>query len=139
MALIGDIIGLIGGRRDERNALRANTAEDARQEAEMRRRAGGRAALMRGILNANGYGDTMTDEQIFNMLLHTQRRGTKQMSSVLPGIADIGQRFEDTLIRGSAAIAAPGAPTGGVTASSAAPAFDYNELLRRLQSSPPPR
>lgn len=155
MSLIGDVIGLIGNRRDERNTLRANTAEDARQEAEMRRRAGGRAALMRGILDANGYGGTMTDAQIFDTLLHTARRGTKPMSSVLPGIANIGQNLEDTLIRGSAAIAAPGAPAavsagasaaaaagagaGGTVASTAAPTVDYYALLRTLQNSPPPR
>lgn len=59
------------GKRKERNATNAETA---RIEQERIGNAKGKAALMRGILNANGYGNLMTDEQILQYVMRTPER-----------------------------------------------------------------
>jgi hypothetical protein len=130
---VGSLIGSIGHRRDVSNVNRANTAEDARQEAEMRRRAQGRAALMRGILNANGYGETMTDDQIFDSLMRTPRRGAAVTPSLLTSVGSGIGHAGDLLVAGSS----DANPTP--TASPAAPAASFYDLLRLLEGENSPR
>lgn len=129
----GSIISGIGHRRDVTNTNRANTAEDARQEAEMRRRAGGRAALMRGILDANGYGGTMSDDQIFDSLMRTPRRGANVNPSILSTVGNSISSGADMVIAGQAN-REPAAP-----APTAAPAASFYDLLRLLEGPNSPR
>ena len=98
----GKLLSGIGGRRTANATIQADRAEDMRQEAEARARAKGRSALMRGILNANGYGGTMTDEQIEAMLLRTGRRGTARAPSVLGAIGGGASTIGDLMLTGSA-------------------------------------
>lgn len=59
------------GKNKER---KATNQETARIEEERIGNAKGKAALMRGILNANGYGNLMTDEQILQYVMKTPER-----------------------------------------------------------------
>jgi hypothetical protein len=127
----GKLLGGLGGRREAGESRRQNMAEDARQEAEMRRRAGGRAALMRGILNANGYGSTMTDEQIFDTLLRTPRRGSNVVPSLLSGVGSGLAGAGTSLIAGSANLEDEISP---ITASST-----FWDLLRGIEGPNGPR
>lgn len=80
--LIGSILG-IAGKNKARNE---QTAEYQREQAALDAKAKGKAALVRGILNANGYGNAMTDDQIFQYV-----RQTLEKPNVAGGLtSDIG-------------------------------------------------
>ena len=78
---VGPVTSLIGGifQGIGRNRQRGETRnEDSRLEDEARRRARGKAALLRGVMDANGYGHMMTDEQILDLLMRTDRRNNTE-------------------------------------------------------------
>lgn len=68
------LIGSILKNKGKQKERQASQEEAKRLEQEAISRAKGKAALMRGILNANGYGNIMTDDQIFQYVLQSQQR-----------------------------------------------------------------
>ena len=78
---LGPLLGVVGGifQGIGRNKNRqAGGREDTRLEDETRKRARAKAVLMRGILNASGYGGMITDEQMVDLLTRTERRGNTE-------------------------------------------------------------
>lgn len=98
----GKLFGLFGHRREANAVNQTNRAEDLRLDAEQRRRAEARAALMRGIMDSSGFGGTMTDDQMVNMFVGTNRRGTVPVPSVWSGLGDAATGVGQSLVMGSA-------------------------------------
>lgn len=68
------LLGSILKNKGKQKERQASMDEAKRLEQESINRAKGKAQLMRGILNANGYGSIMTDDQIFQYVLQSQQR-----------------------------------------------------------------
>lgn len=114
----GALLRGLGGRREAQAANRQATAEHARLEAADGRRAAGRAALARGILNSVGYGGSMTDEQILAMFSGARARNIAPVPSIFSGVGAGMARVGELGLLGRAgggSGTAAGAVTGGST------------------------
>lgn len=126
-SLIGGILNIFGRRR----ARNEGKQEDNRLEQETRRRATAKAALMRGIMQSSGYGGMMTDEQMRDYLLRTERRGSTAGGTLM----DIGNMANN--VGNSMMLGAPGssAAPGSATRSSDFWQFLDEQLAQR--AAPP--
>jgi hypothetical protein len=117
---VGGLLLKAIGKNKERKAA---TQETARIEQERINNAKGKARLMRGILNANGYGDMMTDEEILNYVMKTPERGNTAGGTM----GDIG----DILVNSGTAASMYRAPA---TAAPTDPSSDkfWDEWTRRF-------
>lgn len=139
----GSIAKGVGARREAGAHRRQSDAEHARLEAADKRRAAGRAALARGILNSIGYGGSMTDEQILAMFSGARRRDIITTPSIWSGIGQGASRAGELMLLGSAG---GGGGGGGASAAAATPASPsgmtaYEEYLRMIRGGtggPPP-
>src|SRR5690349_16151832 len=129
VGLLGGILSVIGKNKQRKQ----DNAEAMRREAEAKDRARGKAALMRGILNANGYGNIMTDEQILAYLTKTDPRPNTKggvLMDIGGGLSGIGK---------SALLGSPdrlnGVKAAGTTVDPAASADFWDWLNSQIHST----
>lgn len=142
---LGPLLGVGGGilqgigRNRQRGATRA---EDTRLEAETIKRAKAKAALMRGILNAHGYGNMMTDDQLVDLLTRTDRRTNTEGGifgdiggALLTGGADLAGAWRPKPEAPAPAPAATTTPQFGAGSATSQDIYDWIDQV--LQSTPP--